>query len=429
MSTAKELQKSVGLFGAVALALGIVVGAGMLTLPGLVYQETGGWATFAWLIDAVIVLPLLFVFVSLGRRFPTAGGVAGFVGQAFPRLHAGCAYLLIGTFGLGIPAIALTGAGYAAAALGVGTGRWEVAGLAAVFLGLALVAALSGARLAGFVQNALVVLLIGGLAAMTLSTAPHWETIDMQVGDPSLLGVWQGAALAFFAYTGWEMLSFIAEEMKNPRRDFALACGISLVLVTALYVGASLAVQAIVPLDHPLLGTAPFLAVVQGVFPGEAGLGIVAAIAGLIILANLNGAVWAASRLVYDVGRHRQAPACLGLGRVNGDGTPTAAVLAIGVVLAAVLAGFGLGLWDLGPMLRLAGQNFFLLYALSIVVFLKLSASAAGRGFAVATLALCLAFTPAFGWGLLYAAALFSVPYAARRLHAVIKIAPSVTAK
>ena len=129
----QALKKTIGLYGAVSLALGIVLGAGMLSLPGLVYRESGGWAVFAWLLDAALVVPLLFVFAALGRRFPSAGGVAGFVGQAFPGLKVGCSYLLVGTFALGLPAIAITGAGYLAAFFddaGAGDSRAAVVGIA-----------------------------------------------------------------------------------------------------------------------------------------------------------------------------------------------------------------------------------------------------------------------------------------------------------
>ena len=185
MSTQQDLRKSLGLFGAISLALGIVVGAGMLTLPGLVYRQAGGWAHWAWLLDAVIVLPLLFVFAALGRRYPGAGGVSGFVGQAFPRLQVGCSYLLIGTFGLGIPAIALTGAAYTAGAVGLGDNRLALTALAAVLLSTALAAAWAGTRLAGALQHTLVALMIGGLAVITLFTVPNWPAIDFSAGNPS----------------------------------------------------------------------------------------------------------------------------------------------------------------------------------------------------------------------------------------------------
>lgn len=412
--TAASLNRTIGLYGAVTLAVGIVVGAGMLALPGLVYRAAEGWAVASWLLDGLLVLPLLVVFADLARRFPSAGGVAGFVGAAFPRLRVGCSYLLIGTFSLGLPAIALTGGNYLAGGLGVPAESLPLAGVGfgAVILFAALALTWSGARAAGSVQNVVVTLLVAGLAVVALLAAVYWERIDFAAGDPTLFGVWSGMALAFFAFTGWEMLAFTAEEFKNPRRDFPLAVGISFVVVLALYVGAALAVQALVDLDHPLLASAPLLVVLERGLGAAATPLLVAAVVLAIILVNLNGACWAASRLVFDIGRQGWAPRRLGLERLSGTGaTPRAAVLGLAVLLFAVLALAGFGRLGLDDLLCLAGQNFFLLYTLAVVAYLRLSESLAARVFGASALLVCLLFMQIFGWGLLYAAALFALPY------------------
>jgi amino acid efflux transporter len=413
-----QLNKTIGLYGAVALGLGIVLGAGMLSLPGLVYQEAGGWSVLVWLFDGLLVLPLLFVFASLGRRFPNAGGVAGFVAKAYPRLKPGCSYLLVGTFSLGLPGIAIAGAGYLADGLGVGggdEGRWAIAALAAVVIGAVLIMAWFGSTVAGAIQNAVVTLLVICLVVVTVSAAPHWGAIDYTAGDPTWHGVWSGMGLAFFAYTGWEMLAFTAEEFKNPKRDFPLAIAITFVLVLALYAGAMLAVQALLTVDDPRLASAPFLAVIEGAVGGAMASYALVAIVVAIIVTNLNGAIWAASRLLYDIGRSGWAPAGLQLQRLEGTAaTPRRAVAVLALLFVAILGIFAFGALDLADLLRIAGQNFFLLYMLSIIAYLKIEPRLSRRIFAMAALAVCTLFAGVFGWGLLYAAALFALPYLRR---------------
>lgn len=417
-----QLQKTIGLYGAVALGLGIVLGAGMLSLPGLVYGEAGGWAVLSWLLDGVLVLPLLFVFAVLGRRFPSAGGVAGFVAQAYPGLKPGCSYLLVGTFSLGLPGIAIAGAGYLASGFGVADaegGRWIISALAIVMVAAVLGMAWLGATVAGAVQNAVVTLLVLCLLAVTLSAVPHWDGIDFAAGAPTWTGVWSGMGLAFFAYTGWEMLAFAAEEFKNPRRDFPLAVAITFVLVVALYMGAALAVQAFLTVGDPRLESAPFLAVIEGIVGGAAASYALVAIVVAIIVTNLNGAVWAASRLLFDIGRSGWSPAGLGLHRLDGaSATPRRAIAALGVLLVLALVVYGTGYLDLADLLRIAGQNFFLLYTLSIVAYLKIEPRRVARLFGVVALAVCTIFATVFGWGLLYAVAVFALPYAPRYLGA-----------
>ncbi len=120
-SSPEALKAHLGVSGATALAITVVVGSGALVLPGIALAELGSGAILAWVIAAVVTAPLLVVFAQLGARYPSAGGVAGFAQAGFGRrAAAGVEVVLLGTFGLGIPAIALTGGHYSTRVLGVG---------------------------------------------------------------------------------------------------------------------------------------------------------------------------------------------------------------------------------------------------------------------------------------------------------------------
>ncbi len=133
---------------------------------------------------------------------------------------------------------------------------------------------------------------------------------------------------------------------------------------------------------------------------------------------NLNGAVWAASRLLFDIGRSGWAPNRLSLHRLEGGAaTPRPAILVLGLLTTFFLCLYGAGLLGLADLLRVAGQNFFLLYTLSIVAYLGIEDRVAARVFGLGALAVCVVFVGVFGWALLYAGALFVAPYAARLAH------------
>ena len=115
-------------------------------------------------------------------------------------------------------------------------------------------------------------------------------------------------ALAFFAYTGWELLAFTAEEMKEPQARLPARPWQSAWCWWSRSMPAPhLAVQALVPLDDPRLATAPFLAVIKADLrrrPG--GCGCWRWRSGGIILANLERGDL--GRLAAGV-RHRAATA------------------------------------------------------------------------------------------------------------------------
>ena len=403
MSTEKpQLAKSLTVTHAVGLALSIVVGSGLLVLPGLAYRQAGAAAIYAWLLDLAIVIPLLAVFAQLGARWPGAGGIAGFLQNAFSRRFAAASeVLLIGTFGLGIPAIALTGGQYLAALFGVES----LATAGAVFL-LLLAAAVNwrGAGVSGGVQRMLAFSLCAILFAAALAALLFG---DRQAGapfaPPFAAQTWRdalpAAGLVFFAFTGWEMLAFTAEEYKNPKRDFPLAVAASFVVVAVLYLLAAAAAQLTLPRDDPQTAAAP----VAEMFARVAGIGggrAIAAAAVAIVVANLIGATWAASRLVFSSAREGLLPHFLS--RLDARKTPRAAVGFCFLLFVFAVCLRAAGWLEIDDMLRLAGQNFFLLYALSVAAYLRIARTWASKTTGAISALIAVAMTGVFGPEMIY---------------------------
>lgn len=398
---------------AVGLALTIVVGGGLLALPGLAYQSAGGAAIYAWLLNLALVIPLLIIFAQLGARWPGAGGIAGFLQNAFSRRFAAAAeVLLLGTFGLGIPAIALTGGQYCAELLNAPRATVPAA------LGLLLAAGAvnwRGAAVSADIQRALAFALCGLLFIAAAAALIFGDrTAGTGFAPPLELDSWRAAlpvaGLVFFAFTGWELLSFTSEEYRNPRRDFPLAVGLSFVVVAVLYLLTAAAVQLTLPVDDPRTAAAPLAALMTAV-AGEVGATLVAVAAAVIILANLIGALWAASRLVFSSAREGLLPAALAA--LDARQTPRTSVACCLIGFVAVLGIHAAGALDLDDMLRLAGQNFFLLYALSVAAYLKTAQTMRTRALGAAALLVAAAMMGAFGWEMLYPAALLTIGWLA----------------
>lgn len=400
----KELAHTVSAGQAIALGVTIVVGSGLLILPGLAYEAVGSAAFYAWAIDALIVIPLLLTFAYLGSRHPSAGGIAGFLQLAFGRRGgAATEVLLIGTFGLGIPGIAITGGQYAAAFFG--GGRFTKVASTLLLLLLAGFVNVAGTKISARVQQVLAIALVALIAltaAAALVFAPHAGSGVAPLNDVG--HALPAIGLIFFAFTGWEMLSFTAEEYRNPRRDFPLAIAGSFIIVVALYLLVALAVQNTLSQNSSDLTTAPLAAVLgkalgSGAGRAVAGLGL------LIISANLVGAVWAASRLVFASAREGLLPEVLAMLN-GGDRIPRNAVMATTAGLASVAAAHLSGLVTLTSLLQLAGQNFFILYGLTVLAFVKVVPDRRARVFGLATLVIVVATLGTFGWALIYPAAL-----------------------
>lgn len=366
-----RLERHLRLPGAVALAITIVVGSGALVLPGIAYQEVGDAAIYAWVLAAIVTVPLLAIFAWLGGHHPGAGGVAGFVQAAFGRhLAAGVEVILLGTFGLGIPAIALTGGNYLAALPGFGAVPSWLSAIGLLVAAGAVTA--TGLRLSTRVQIALALALSAGLVAVGVAgvvagspatplPAPELGTIATAFG---------AVGVVFFAFTGWEMVAFTTEEYANPSRDFPRVVAISFVLVVGMYLLLASSVQLQLSPTEPATVSAPVQAVVAEVAtPALAWsvsfLGVV------IIAANLIGATWAASRLVMSSSREGLLPRALGHVSTRG-GTPRVAVLACTAGFSVVALASRAELLSLGELLEVAGQNFFILYLMAGMAYVRL---------------------------------------------------------
>ena len=263
----------------------------------------------------------------------------------------------------------------------------------------------TGAKISGRVQSVFAFALVGALSLVAGGALLFGTNEGASAPPPLAAAAWTAASpaagLVFFAYTGWETLAFTAEEYKNPKRDFPLSVAISFALSVALYLAVAAAVQFHLGRDEAAL--AP-IAALCGIFLGGGGGAATAILAVAIVQANLIGAMWAASRLIFSSAREGLLPRRLAA--LSADKIPRFAVAAASALFFAVVAARALAWLDLDEMLRLAGQNFLILYGLCVAAFIKTSAVAAAKIFGVGSALAVALLSASFGAELLYPAAL-----------------------
>ena len=354
----ETLSKSLGVFKGAALLLNIVIGAGLLTLPGLAVEVAGDQAVASWLICAVATMPLLAVFIVLGRRYPNASGIANYAGQAFGPLGSRSASLiLLGAVIFGLPSIALTGGQYLSAVFG---GSPHVLALALLLCSIIphVLPGEGASRAMAWIASVVIITILVFLAIgiTTLKTSSAADLFSLPELD--FVTAMSPFMMLFFAFTGWEVGAGIAEDFYNPVRDFPRAMILSFFICCVFYLAV-----AFVTGHTDLHGhyATPFVEIVRPLL-GTFGATAVAVTAALIVFANLSGAVWAVSRLVYGLSREGALPAALGVTR---GGRPIAAVVATVLTLCIVLIAGGLGTISLIGMLAIAGQNFLVLYGIA----------------------------------------------------------------
>lgn len=396
-----KLAKSLTVGQGIGLAISTVVGSGLLVLPGIAYQQVGGAALYAWLLNALLIIPLLVTFAHLGANFPSAGGVAGFVQAAFSRsVAAATEVLLLGTFLMGGAAIAITGGHYFAVA--VKGGQFSVIFASLAIIMLAGFVNYQGVRISGRVQQFLSFFLVGllGIAAFVTLLLGDRNAGTGVVPLSQLDSAFPVLGTLFFAFTGFEMLSFTSEEYRNPKRDFPITVAVSFIIVVTLYIAIALAIQITLPHTDINLATTPIVAMLTSTLGQKSGQ-LVAIIGVVIITTNLIAGSWAASRLVFASAREGLLPRPLS--QIESHSQIPRVAVATTMLAFAITTVFNFcGIISLNLLFGLAGQGFFAVNALSVIAYLKLTQKWWQRLLGIFTLILVIAIMGTFSGGLVF---------------------------
>ncbi|UUU25917.1 APC family permease [Streptomyces sp. DSM 40750] len=340
---AESLRRTITVGQGVALYVGAIVGAGVLLLPGLSATEAGPVAIVAWIFDATLGIPLALTLASLASRCPNAGGVATYVTEAFgPAAGAVVGWFYFIGAATAQTLVALTGAYYGATYMGLSREfTFLVAGL---ILLVATLSNLRGIKVSGrlqlvFAGTVALLLLLAMLVSIPRFSADNWTPFA-----PHGVGrVGEVAVLIFFAFFGWEAITHLAEEFRDPVRDVPRSTLISVGIITVLYVGVVVATIGTGTYGDDETNNTVIARLLADGAGGAVGV-VTAVIAVLIALGTANAFVAATSRLGYALARDGAFPAPLA--RISTNGVPAISVVAVGGyaglgVVVSYVAGWG----------------------------------------------------------------------------------------
>lgn len=358
-------------------------------------------------------MPLAVTFAALGSRFPAAGGVSSFVvralGPAAGTITAWWFYLGVP---LGVPAMGLFAGDYVQAAAGGGDATRL--GTALLVFAVAAAATARGVRVSGGMQVALTALLVGGLLLVLALVAPAVQFERLSPVAPNGWGAVAPAALIlFWLLTGWEAAAHLTGRFSNARRDVPRATAVTLVVVTVLSGGVTLALLTVPGIDAG--GVAPVTQLLGTVIGGAAGTAA-AVLAVVVTLGNSNAYVAGLAELGGEMGRTGQGPRWL---TPRPGSVPRRSLTVVTLQALASLAAvaiFGLATEHL-VLLTAASQ--VAVYGAGLIAALRLlPRGTAGWWAAAVSLPPILVLGVISGWYLLAPAGLAVTALAYRRLNA-----------
>lgn len=247
------LARRLGLFDATMIVMGGIIGSGIFINPSVVARQvnTPFLILGVWALGGLIALAAAFIWAELAALRPEVGGQYAYLREAFHPSVAflyGWALLLVIQTG-GMAAVAVTFARYFVELTNLPLADWLVAVLA--LAGLTLINCL-GVRAGSTVQSILMVLKIIAILALIacglLLASPATKSAAGAASEAGLFGhplsfdllTTVGAAMVpvLFAYGGWQTASFVAGEIREPKKNLprGLLIGVSGVVLLYLAV-------------------------------------------------------------------------------------------------------------------------------------------------------------------------------------------------
>lgn len=279
-----QLARRLGLFDATMIVMGGIIGSGIFMNPSVVALQvrTPFLILGAWVLGGLFALIAAFIWAELAALRPDVGGQYAYLREAF---HPGLAFL----YGWVLLLVIQTGG---MAAVAVTFARYFVEltylpisspMLAAIVLATLTVINCLGVRAGSTVQSILMVLKILAIAMLVVcgflfaSRSEHASAILDRPPSLDLLTAF-GAALVpvIFSYGGWQTATFIAGEIKEPRKNLPRGLILGVVGVVVLYLAANVVYVSVLGTTGLAASSAPASDVMRRAL-GDMGARIIAA--------------------------------------------------------------------------------------------------------------------------------------------------------
>jgi amino acid transporter len=409
-----ELGKTITLKRGIGLSTCMLIGTGILALPGLalgignVYEVILGW-----LLISLIAIPRVQICARLGLKFPSTAGVAGYAEKAVgPWGRYSVSYLVGGSFLFGLPAVSLIGGQYIQQLFPFS--NLDVTHFAILLATLMFISNLFGTRvltLINYFAVATLFLLLGLLIVFNL----NFLNLGFGIAGEALSGsgsanvnpknVWNISVLLFWAFLGWENLSFSLGEIENPEKNVPRLYWFSFVLVAAIYILLALISVGASVSGVALKGAAGLSSLVLLTPGGNVLVWFII----LVIAANACSWNFTASRLLYAGGKTGIFPAVFG--RISKQNVPVFALASLYTLSVLLLTGTYFLKISLADIMLIVNQNFIFLCSFVILAYWRTETRREKWVFAFAALLSLSILASGFTWKAIYPLFLIGLGY------------------
>ncbi|MEZ5351276.1 MAG: amino acid permease [Bryobacteraceae bacterium] len=323
-----ELRRDLGIWGAAAIVVGTVIGSGIFLVPKTMIQSVGSveWVFLVWVAAGLLSLAGALTYGELAAAMPEAGGEYVYLREAYgpffgfvygwtqmwvaksgsiAALATGFFYYLANFhpnleqvfFTIGIPI------GPNGGPIEVRYGQLAAIGVILFLGGLNYF----GVKVGGGVQVVVTVIMVASIFAIVWAglTSSAGNSANFSSNVPATAGVagfFAAMVAALWAYDGWNNVTMVASEIREPQRNLPLALTAGVAGIIVIYLAANLAYFYILPATE-VASSDRVAATMMGKLMGEWGAGAVSVAAMISMFAAINGSILSGSRVPYAMAR------------------------------------------------------------------------------------------------------------------------------
>ena len=297
-----EAPRTLTLRGATVLGVGSMIGAGIFSLLGEAGAIAGAAVWISFLIGGAVAGLLGYVCARMGMTYPSRGGLITSLVKGFGmgRLVGVCAWLgYISAVVIVTAMVAVSFGGYATALfIGNNAGSaWNHVFITAMLL-LMLAVNLVGTKVVAAAQSMIVVGVLAVFAIFIWVTIKSVNTSLLAFsGYPSWNKIISSVALTFFAYLGFNVITFTGGDLKNPRRDIPRATYLSIGIAATTYVLIAIGVFGTLTVAEVIKYGETAIAEAARPALGDAGFKVMAVVALLSTAGCTNATLYASGNL------------------------------------------------------------------------------------------------------------------------------------
>ncbi len=306
-----EKKKAFGLWSAVFLGVGAMVGVGIFIVIGEAGAIAGNMVLYTFVLGGLIAMLSGYSLAKLALRYPSRGGIIEYLvqeyGEGFFSGASGVLFYLAQLIGLA--AVVKSFGIYAATYTSSGITPFTVNAFALGILAFFTIINLLGASFVAKSENAIVIIKLTAITAFVVAALFFIDPARLKPdGTHGWLDMLYALGLVFFAYQGFSVITNSVEDMENPRKNMLRSMLIAIGLVMVLYVATTVAVLGNLPLEEVIKAKDYALAEAAKPIFGELGFRVMAAVALISAMSAINATLYAATQISYDLARKGELP-------------------------------------------------------------------------------------------------------------------------